>query len=223
MCGASVFTHTHIRSSGILPAHTQIWVSWDKRQTHIPAAPLKGKGIPKSWKITHSSDENPQKCFNMCHGTYGQAACKPELKLIKALNCLSQPGMNIVTWYWRYYATCIMYFSPWTVAVPLHPSGISLFSPFVALICIFKMTHVCHAVMYTANVYASIFFPQPYTDRNNIDWCFFFLLPQTGCQMEFITLGWRENNVLSGAFRVCLTIVQAYKQAGVHTCTHTQA
>lgn len=27
--------------------------TWDRRQTHIPAVPLKGKGIPKSWNITH--------------------------------------------------------------------------------------------------------------------------------------------------------------------------
>lgn len=70
MCGVSMFAHARARThSGILPAHTQIWVMWEKRQTHIPAVPLKGKGIPKSWKITHSPDENPQKCFNMCHGT----------------------------------------------------------------------------------------------------------------------------------------------------------
>ena len=62
-------TRTHTHTPRYLAAHTQIWVMWEKRQTHIPAVPLKGKGIPKSWKITRSSDENPQKCFNMCHRT----------------------------------------------------------------------------------------------------------------------------------------------------------
>lgn len=44
-----IYTRTHTRAhSGIPPAHTQIWVMWDKRQTHIPVVTLKGKGIPKS-------------------------------------------------------------------------------------------------------------------------------------------------------------------------------